>query len=81
MLPLVGCVLSYAVLGALVETRAVSSLIATLGASFIWLGLGLFALPIPGGQVPDWLINYTMGRPCRYVGGAAGLPYILYQTS
>ena len=63
ILALMGSVMGYSLLGALVETRAVPSLIATLGASFIWLGLGLFALPTPGGQAPDWLINYTMWRP------------------
>ena len=63
ILALGSSVVGYSLLGALVETRAVPSLIATLGASFIWLGLGLFALPIPGGQVPDWLINYTVWTP------------------
>ncbi|MCO6384310.1 ABC transporter permease [Oceanicola sp. 502str15] len=57
-----GCVLAYAALGALVELRAVPSLIATLGASFIWLGVGLFVLPVPGGLGPDWLVSYTMWR-------------------
>jgi ribose transport system permease protein len=63
ILALAGSVLGYSLLGALVHYRAVPSLIATLGASFIWLGLGLFALPVPGGQAPDWLFQYAMWRP------------------
>lgn len=60
---LVGCVLAYALLGALVQLRSVPSLIATLGASFIWLGVGLFILPLPGGAVPDWLVAYAFWQP------------------
>ncbi|MFO1150516.1 MAG: ABC transporter permease [Alsobacter sp.] len=60
---LAGAVVGYALLGALVQTRSVPSLIVTLGASFIWLGLGLFALPIPGGEIPDWLAAYAMWSP------------------
>ncbi len=63
VLALVGCVLSYALLGALVQLRSVPSLIATLGASFIWLGIGLFVLPIPGGLAPAWLIKYALWKP------------------
>ena len=60
---LAAAVLGYALLGALVQLRSVPSLIATLGASFIWLGVGLFILPVPGGLAPDWLIAYSMWRP------------------
>lgn len=62
-LALLASILGYALLGALVELRSVPSLIATLGASFIWLGLGLFVLPVPGGQAPAWLSAYTMRQP------------------
>jgi ribose transport system permease protein len=63
LLALAGSVLGYALLGAVVQLRSVPSLIATLGASFIWLGLGLFALPAPGGLAPDWLFKYAMWKP------------------
>ena len=63
VLTLAGAVMGYALLGALVQLRTVPSLIATLGASFIWLGLGLFVLPVPGGVAPDWLIAYAMWKP------------------
>lgn len=63
ILALVGCVLAYALLGALVQLRSVPSLIATLGASFIWLGMGLFVLPVPGGMAPSWLFSYAFWQP------------------
>lgn len=63
VLALAGCVLAYALMGALVQLREVPSLIATLGASFIWLGVGLFILPVPGGLAPDWLFQYASWRP------------------
>ncbi len=63
VLALAASVLGYALMGAVVQLRSVPSLIATLGASFIWLGLGLFALPVPGGLAPDWLVKYAMWRP------------------
>jgi ribose transport system permease protein len=67
VLALAGAVLGYALLGALVQLRAVPSLIATLGASFIWLGLGLFILPVPGGLAPDWLLKYAMWKPPVFI--------------
>lgn len=63
LLALGGCVLAYALLGALVQLRSVPSLIATLGASFIWLGMGLFILPVPGGMAPGWLFSYAFWQP------------------
>lgn len=63
VLALAGCVVAYALLGALVQLREVPSLIATLGASFIWLGIGLFVLPVPGGLAPDWLSAYALWKP------------------
>lgn len=63
ILGLLASVGAYAVMGALVQLRGVPSLIATLGASFIWLGVGLFALPVPGGMAPDWLFRYAMWQP------------------
>jgi ribose transport system permease protein len=67
LLALAGAVLGYALLGALVQLRDVPSLIATLGASFIWLGLGLLVLPAPGGLAPDWLNDYATWRPPIFV--------------
>lgn len=63
VLALTASVLGYALLGALVEMRSVPSLIATLGASFIWLGIGLFVLPVPGGMAPNWLFSFANWLP------------------
>jgi ribose transport system permease protein len=63
VLALLALVVAYGLLGALVHLRKVPSLIATLGASFIWLGLGTFALPTPGGSAPDWLFSYAAWNP------------------
>lgn len=41
----------------LVQLRGIPSIIVTLGASFVWLGLGLAILPTPGGAAPQWLIS------------------------
>ncbi|CDX35439.1 Inner-membrane translocator [Mesorhizobium plurifarium] len=45
----------YAVLALIVELLGVSSVVATLGASFIWLGIGLTIRATPGGSSPEWL--------------------------
>ncbi|MCR8722772.1 ABC transporter permease [Frigidibacter sp. ROC022] len=62
-LALIGSVLAYAALGAIVQLRGVPSLIATLGASFIWLGIGMVILPVPGGTAPGWLSAYVFWTP------------------
>lgn len=53
----------YAVLGALIEIRRIPSIVATLGASFVWLGLALLVLPSPGGTVPQWLASLWAWSP------------------
>ncbi|GAA0828645.1 ABC transporter permease [Streptosporangium amethystogenes subsp. fukuiense] len=63
---LLGLVASYAVLGVLIHLRKVPSLIATLGASFVWLGLGMFVLPTPGGTTPEWLAAFGMWQPAGF---------------
>jgi ribose transport system permease protein len=56
---LAGCVLLYAVVGALVEIRQIPSIVVTLGLSFVWNGLAVLLLPSPGGASPAWL-TFTM---------------------
>lgn len=46
---------AYASMGALIQTRKIPAIVVTLGASFIWAGLGLTIQPTPGGTSPDWL--------------------------
>ncbi len=57
------CVLAYAGMGALVHLRQLPSIVVTLGASFIWLGLALLLLPSPGGMAPAWLAAITGWQP------------------
>jgi ribose transport system permease protein len=66
VLILLGLVASYTVLGVLIHLRRVPSLIATLGASFVWLGLGMFVLPTPGGTTPEWLAAFGMWQPAVF---------------
>lgn len=54
---LLGLVALYALMGALVQIRALPSIIVTLGMSFVWLGAGILVLPRPGGTAPDWLMT------------------------
>lgn len=63
LLMLAAVVGTYAVLGLLVQTRGVPSIIATLGMSFVWLGIGLQLLPTPGGSAPGWLAAISRWRP------------------
>lgn len=63
VLALAGLVGAYALLGLIVQAWNVPSIIATLGMSFVWLGLGLQLLPTPGGQAPEWLATVGRWRP------------------
>lgn len=60
---LAGIVLVYALLALVIQRRNVPSIIATLGMSFTWTGLGLLLLPTPGGKVPAWLGAIGSWRP------------------
>ncbi len=55
VLALGGLVAGYVLLAVLVERLTISSVVATLGASFVWLGLGLIVRESPGGRSPEWL--------------------------
>ena len=45
----------YAALGLLIQLRAIPAIVVTLGASFIWAGIGYALQPTPGGSAPGWL--------------------------
>jgi len=63
-LALVAAVGAYLLLGALVHVRRLPAIVATLGASFVWLGLALTVLPTVGGEAPSWLISaYSINVP------------------
>lgn len=63
---LVLCVLAYAGMGAFIALRRLPSIVVTLGASFVWLGLALLVLPTPGGSSPAWLAALVRLHP-RFV--------------
>ncbi len=46
---------AYAALGPLIQVRAIPAIVVTLGASFIWAGIGYALQPTPGGSAPGWL--------------------------
>ena len=47
----------YALMGVVIHARAVPAIVVTLGASFVWLGIGQTLQPSPGGSSPEWLAS------------------------
>ena len=60
---LLGCVLVYAALGALIHLRNLPSIVVTLGMSFVWMGAAVLILPTPGGAAPDWIRGLMTLKP------------------
>jgi ribose transport system permease protein len=60
---LLGCILVYAALGALIHLRNLPSIVVTLGMSFVWQGLAILILPTPGGKAPEWLMVLMGFKP------------------
>lgn len=52
---LVAIVAGYVLMAVIVEVAEVPGIVITLGASFVWLGVGLLMQSAPGGTVPGWL--------------------------
>jgi ribose transport system ATP-binding protein len=48
-------VLAYGLIGAIIQIRRIPAIVVTLGASFIWTGIGYTLQPTPGGSSPGWL--------------------------
>lgn len=87
VLCLIGLVLAFVVLSVLISVRKVPSIIATLGASFIWLGVGRLILPTPGGAAPTWLSSFFTLNPPLFplpiwliAGGGVAAYLILFRT-
>ncbi len=55
---ILGSIVVYGALGALVQLRQLPSIVVTLGMSFVWLGLALLIRPQPGGTAPSWLAGF-----------------------
>jgi ribose transport system ATP-binding protein len=52
---LVAALVAYTALGLLIQIRSIPAIVVTLGASFIWSGLGYALQSTPGGSAPGWL--------------------------
>lgn len=66
VLALIGGVIVYAALGALIHIRNLPAIVVTLGMSFVWMGAAILVLPTPGGEAPGWL-HALMGWDPPYV--------------
>lgn len=62
-LMLIGLILSYAAMGAMIHRLELPAIVVTLGMSFVWGGLALFILPSPGGASPGWLRALMTSKP------------------
>jgi ribose transport system ATP-binding protein len=63
-LAIVAALIAYAGLGLLIEVRKIPAIVVTLGASFVWIGIGYSMQPTPGGASPDWLsalVGWSIG--------------------
>jgi len=60
---LIGGILLYMAVGALIHLRNLPSIVVTLGMSFVWLGLAILVLPTPGGKSPEWLTALMKWKP------------------
>ena len=63
VLMLAALVVSYAIMGAVIDRLQLPAIVVTLGMSFVWGGLALFVLPTPGGASPGWLRSLMTARP------------------
>jgi ribose transport system ATP-binding protein len=52
---LIAAVVGYGLLAAAIQARKIPAIVVTLGASFIWSGIGYTLQPTPGGSSPAWL--------------------------
>jgi len=66
--------LAGAATGAVIVATGVPDIIATLATYFVWGGLALYIMPIPGGGAPADFVNAITGS---YAGVPAGLIVIL----
>lgn len=57
ILLLVGILVIYMVIGALLYLRNLQSIVVTIGMSFIWTGVAILIQPSPGGNVPKAIVS------------------------
>lgn len=63
VLALLAAIAAYGAMGALIHALRLPSILVTLAASFIWLGVALMILPQAGGKAPEWLSAITAFKP------------------
>ena len=64
---IVAALVAYALIGAVIQGRKIPAIVVTLGASFIWSGIGYSIQPTPGGTSPEWLTAMTNWSMSPYV--------------
>lgn len=79
-------ILAYSSLGGLIQLRRIPAIVVTLGASFIWLGIGFSIQPTPGGSAPAWLgaaVNWSVPgvpTPIVLLSAIAAIAYAIDRT-
>jgi ribose transport system permease protein len=63
VLILLAAIATYAVLGVVIYLRNLPSIVVTLGMSFVWAGLAVLILPVPGGTAPEWARAVMISKP------------------
>lgn len=61
---IIAAITAYGAMGGLIQARRIPAIVVTLGASFIWAGVGYSIQPTPGGSSPEWLstgVNWSAG--------------------
>src|SRR5699024_9395743 len=56
---IIGALVAYSGLGAFIQLRRIRAIVVTLGASFVWIGIGYAIQPAPGGSSPTWLASIS----------------------
>ena len=83
---LLGIVLVYMVIGAFLYLRKLSSIVVTIGMSFVWTGLAVTIQPSPGGKIPavlQTLVSLSpplVPLPVIFLIGLAIINNLAYQS-
>ena len=60
---LLAAVATYAALGVIIHLRNLPSIVVTLGMSFVWAGIAVLILPVPGGTAPERIREVMVSKP------------------
>jgi ribose transport system ATP-binding protein len=81
VLLLLAVVGGYVLMAVIRQATGVPAIVITLGASFIWLGIGLNLQAVPGGTAPGWLeggLNATLPVIAEPIYIALGLALVTF---